>query len=94
MSSILDEMIDRITPEIYQNMKQAIETGKWPDGRVLSAEQRETTLQAVILWGEKHLPPNERVGFVQQKEHTHCETDQPDVEGPAADEARPLKWQD
>ena len=39
---------------------------EWPDGRRLSPEQREETMQAVIAWGEMHLPPHERVGYIDR----------------------------
>ena len=56
------EMIANITPEIYQNLKQAVEIGKWPDGRLLTREQKELTLQAMIAWEQHNLPEEERTG--------------------------------
>ena len=44
------EMIENITPEIYQSLKLAVEIGKWPDGRKLTQEQKELSLQAMIAW--------------------------------------------
>ena len=41
---------ENITPEIYLNLKQALELGKWADGRKLTPEQKETCMQAVIAW--------------------------------------------
>ena len=49
MSSFLDA-IRTITPEIYENLKLAVELGKWGDGRKLTPEQRELCLQAMIAW--------------------------------------------
>ncbi|MBU2254537.1 MAG: DUF1315 family protein, partial [Gammaproteobacteria bacterium] len=54
MSSFL-EAIENITPEIYQSLKLAVEIGKWPDGRKLSQEQKELTLQALIAWETHNL---------------------------------------
>ena len=45
----LDELIDSMTPQIYENMKQAIELGRWPDGRKLDAEQRAHCMEAAIF---------------------------------------------
>ena len=50
------QLIDTMSPQIYQSLKRSVEVGKWPDGRALTQEQRETTMQAMIAWGEKHLP--------------------------------------
>lgn len=60
------ELVDSLSPELYRRLLSAVETGKWPDGRPLSAEQREHTLQAVIAWSERHLPPEQRVGFIDR----------------------------
>ncbi len=61
--------------ETYKNLKQAVELGKWPDGKKLTREQRENTLQAVIAWGRTHLDENQRVGYIdkKQKEGDVCE---------------------
>lgn len=67
MSSFI-EAIENITPEIYQNLKQAVELGKWPDGRKLSQEQRETCLGAMIAWELKNLPEEERTGYMGGQE--------------------------
>ncbi|MFC0225809.1 YeaC family protein [Serratia aquatilis] len=44
------DLIAAMTPEIYQRLVQAVELGKWPDGVALTAEQKEHSLQAVMLW--------------------------------------------
>jgi len=44
------ELIAAMTPEIYQRLVQAVELGKWPDGVALTPEQKENSLQAVMLW--------------------------------------------
>jgi uncharacterized protein YeaC (DUF1315 family) len=78
------ELIDTMTPDVYQRLQRALELGKWPDGRALTPEQREQTMQAVILWGERHLEPHERVGFIDKK----------DKDGDTCDDPvqTPLKW--
>ncbi len=85
----IDELINSITPEIYENLKRSIELGKWPDGRPLTQEQREHSMQAVIAYELKHLPAEERTGYVPPKPHQHC-----GGEGEVAEpEEKPLKWQ-
>lgn len=74
-------MIETMTPEIYRNLRRAVELGKWPDGRVVTPEQRESALQAVIAWGERHLPPEQRVGFID-KGHKAGESCDDPVETP------------
>ncbi len=39
MSSFV-EMIENITPDIYESLKLAVEIGKWSDGRKLRSNDR------------------------------------------------------
>ncbi|MET1078408.1 MAG: DUF1315 family protein [Pseudomonas sp.] len=61
------EMIENITPEIYHNLKLAVEIGKWPDGRKLTLEQKELSLQAVIAWELQNLPEDQRTGYMGEQ---------------------------
>nr|WP_298143991.1 DUF1315 family protein [uncultured Pseudomonas sp.] len=70
MTSFADA-IDNITPEIYQSLKLAVEIGKWPDGRKLTREQKELTLQALIAWEAQNLPEEERIGYMEQQCESH-----------------------
>ena len=60
------QMIETMTPEMYRNLRRAVELGKWPDGQALSPEQKQNAMQAVIAWGERHLPEAERVGYIDK----------------------------
>ncbi|WP_348251432.1 YeaC family protein, partial [Salmonella enterica] len=51
---ILDEFINCMTPEVYQRLSSALELGKWPDGVALTPEQKENSLQLVMLWQARH----------------------------------------
>ncbi|AGB82733.1 Protein of uncharacterised function (DUF1315) [Serratia rubidaea] len=48
------DLVAAMTPEIYQRLAQAVELGKWPDGVALTPEQKENSLQAVMLWQAMH----------------------------------------
>jgi len=50
----IEQMIDNMTPEIYQRLVTAVELGKWPDGVALTDEQKENSLQLVMLWQSRH----------------------------------------
>lgn len=85
----LQELLSSLTPDIYQNLKRAVELGKWPDGNRLSSEQRQLCMQAVIAYERQHLPPEQHTGYIEPKPHGHC--DAPDEDH--HDEApKPLKW--
>lgn len=83
----LQQLLASITPDIYQNLKRAVELGKWPDGNRLSREQRELCIQAVISYEHKHLAPEEHAGYIEPVTHAHCGShDETETE------PKPLKW--
>jgi uncharacterized protein YeaC (DUF1315 family) len=49
-----EQLINAITPEAYERLLYAVETGKWPEGTPLSQEQRDLCMQAVMLYQSKH----------------------------------------
>ena len=57
----VEALIEAMTPTIYENLKTAIELGKWGDGTRLSAEQVESCLQTIILYEAKHLEAEARI---------------------------------
>lgn len=85
------KLIESITPEIYANLKAAIEIGKWPDGRGLSIEQRELCLQAVIAYELKNIPEDERTGYIDRGSKAEGEVCADD-DHHHGDE-QPIKWQ-
>lgn len=50
----IDQLLEAMTPEVYERLLYAVETGKWPEGAVLSQEQRDSCMQAVMLYQSKH----------------------------------------
>ncbi|GBL03310.1 YeaC family protein [Glaciecola sp. KUL10] len=49
----VEQLVSAMTPQIYENLRSAVETGKWPDGTRLTDEQKENSLQAVLLYQAK-----------------------------------------
>ena len=85
----IDQVLQALTPDVYEKLKMAVEIGKWPDGRKLTAEQKATCLQAVITYDSQHKPEDERIGFIAPKKHQHCGS----TAGEIAEAEKPLKWQ-
>ncbi|MBT0726316.1 YeaC family protein [Rosenbergiella australiborealis] len=54
MSHDLHRILAEMTPEVYQRLVLATETGKWPDGVALTPSQKAHTLQLVLLWQARH----------------------------------------
>ncbi|TPG59339.1 YeaC family protein [Ewingella americana] len=50
----INELVGVMTPEIYQRLALAVELGKWPDGVALTPEQKDNSLQMVMLYQVRH----------------------------------------
>ena len=88
------QLIESITPEIYANLKGAVELGKWPDGSRLTIEQREQSLQAIIAYDARHKAEEERVGYIAPKKSKEpCNSKGSSSKSSSKDE-QPLKWQE
>lgn len=71
----LKQILENITPEIYENLKRSVELGRWPDGRRLTHEQKELCMEAVIYYeNTSNVDERARVGFIDRKkvEETEC----------------------
>ncbi|MDN3520075.1 YeaC family protein [Halomonas ramblicola] len=63
-----ERMIQQMTPTIYASLKQAVALRKWPDGRLLTPEQTELCLEAVMRYEhENQVPEEQRVGYLEQR---------------------------
>lgn len=49
-----EQLLASITPQVYQRLLYAIETGRWPDGGKLTQAQRDSCMQAVMMYQAKH----------------------------------------
>ncbi|HAS6376489.1 TPA: DUF1315 family protein [Vibrio vulnificus] len=49
-----EQLLSAMTPEVYQRLTYAVETGRWPEGTPLSQTQRDSCMQAVMLYQSKH----------------------------------------
>lgn len=93
MDKVMDfkQLIGEITPDIYRNLKRAVEIGKWPDGRALTLDQRELSMQAVIAYELEHVDERERTGYIDRgtkQEDEVCD------DSPPADDAQTIQWRE
>lgn len=62
-----EALVANMTEEIWQRMRDSVALGRWPDGRALTAEQRELSLEAIIAWEiRNNIPLEERTGYLPQ----------------------------
>jgi uncharacterized protein YeaC (DUF1315 family) len=82
-----DSLIKTMNPDIYMNLKRSLELGKWPDSRLLEAEQKEICMQAIIAYEAENLVcEEERTGHIPKRGPTSCETDKEEAS------LQSLKW--
>ena len=48
--SNITEYAKNLSPSLYQQLKQAVETGKWLDGNPLEDKQKADTLQLIMVY--------------------------------------------
>ena len=48
--NLLEKILEVVTPEIYDRFKAAIELKRWPNGALLTGEQMNTCMQAVVAY--------------------------------------------
>ena len=82
--SLPDRMLEANTPQIYEKFKTAVAIRKWPDGRILTQEQLNTCMQAIILYENQCVPPEQRTAYVPRKS-SPCKT---------PEDEQILKWND
>ncbi|MCW8193333.1 YeaC family protein [Proteobacteria bacterium 005FR1] len=83
-----EQLIASIDADTYQRLKTAVELGKWPNGQSLTREQKELSLQAVIAFETRNLPPEQRTGYIERNKPTACGHSDDEVE-----EEVPLRWE-
>ncbi|MFP1728573.1 YeaC family protein [Lonsdalea quercina] len=62
----IEDVLNAMTPEIYQRLATAVELGKWPDGVALTAEQKDNAMQMVLLWQSRHNVEADHMSINQQ----------------------------
>ena len=80
----LEKLVASLTPQLYSNLKAAVETGKWPDGNTVTTTQREDSMTLVLAYEQKHFNADQRTGFIDKGHKANDVCD---------DEPQPLKLQ-
>ena len=80
------DLIEQMTPEIYQRLRRAVELGRWPDGRALTAEQRELCMQATLTYEHLNVAETDRTGYIDRGSKADGER----CEHPADDDVQTL----
>lgn len=58
-----DDLVASMSRDTYDRLVTAVETGRWPDGNKLSAEQRENSLQLVMAYQSRYIPSDQHMSI-------------------------------
>ncbi|HEY9135984.1 MAG TPA: DUF1315 family protein [Pseudomonadales bacterium] len=67
-----EDIIAQLTPDIYQELKQVVASGKWLDGRKLTLAQKELSLQAIIAYEACYVAQTSHTGVIQIDKNNAC----------------------
>ena len=56
------ELVSRITPDVYERLKEAVALGRWSEEQRLSPQQTEQCMQLIILYEAHHVDTEARIG--------------------------------
>ena len=68
----IHELVGRMSPEIYERLKEAVALGRFNEQERMSEELLGQCMQLLILYEAHHLESHERTGAPLQ---TDCQTD-------------------
>jgi len=57
------QLVENMSEDMYLRLKQAAETGKWPEGNVVDQAQRDSALQIVMAYQAKRLNSDEMLSI-------------------------------
>lgn len=76
MNSV-ESLVATLTPDMVAGLKQAVALGRFPDGRLVRAEQKEWMLEAIIRYEASYVPASERTGHIERGD-SDCVIPHPD----------------
>jgi uncharacterized protein len=85
----VQQLLNSITPDVYQQLKRAIEIGKGLDGTKLTPEQRQLCMQAVIAYEKLNLPVEEHTGYIPVEPHSYCGDEENHSH---TNQDKPIRW--
>ncbi|NNM51616.1 MAG: DUF1315 family protein [Pseudomonadales bacterium] len=77
MQNLLNHAVS-LDADVIASLRRAIELGKFPDGRRLTAEESGMCMQVVIAWEVKHLSAEQRTAYIDRgskQEGESCASD-------------------
>ena len=54
-----EQLIENMDEALYLRLREAVEIGRWPDGKALTEQQKQDTMALVMLYQARHLDQHE-----------------------------------
>ncbi|MEP0355824.1 MAG: DUF1315 family protein [Paraglaciecola sp.] len=64
-------LLQNMSEQVYQKLLQSVETGKWLDGSPLTEQQKEISMQAVMMYQAKVLKSEQHMTVGANGEIVH-----------------------
>ncbi|WP_289028524.1 DUF1315 family protein [uncultured Paraglaciecola sp.] len=64
-------LLQNMSEQVYQKLLQSVETGKWLDGSPLTEQQKEISMQAVMMYQAKVLKSEQHMTVGADGEIVH-----------------------
>ncbi|MDP5031798.1 MAG: DUF1315 family protein [Paraglaciecola sp.] len=71
----VEVLVQNMSQDIYEKLRGSVETGKWLDGSPLTEQQKETCIQAVMLYQSKVLKSEQHMTVGANGEIVHKSRD-------------------
>jgi uncharacterized protein YeaC (DUF1315 family) len=59
------DLVDKLDHDSYERLKSAVELGKWPDGNILTKEQKDNAIQLVIAYQANKLDQKQHLSVAK-----------------------------
>ncbi|WP_440876735.1 YeaC family protein [Thalassotalea sp. PLHSN55] len=67
----LINIVDNMSEEMYLRLKHAAETGRWPEGNKVDAEQQASAIQLSMAYQSRHLDSDQMLTIGSDGEIVH-----------------------
>lgn len=68
-----EKVAQNLTEEVYHRLRESLQLGKWPDGKMLSDEQKKICMEAIITYEVANdVPEYKRVGYINRDRPKPC----------------------
>lgn len=70
-----EKVAQNLTADVCHRLRESLQLGKWPDGKILSEEQKKICMEAIITYEVANdIPEFNRVGYINRDGSKACQS--------------------